>query len=291
MVPLIELRGAVVYSQYLGMPILSSYIVCVIGNMLPVPLIYLFARKVLEWGSHVKLIGPVFSWLLEKGRKAGDKLTYKVTYENTTGETAKTVTITDKVPAHTTYVDNSATKGGKYSNGTLTWTFSNVANGEKIEVTFIVTVDDDKDTEISNQAKVNDGTNEYNTNEVVNSKPVKDVVDADAPETSIDGKVVEPGQKLTYSITYKNIIFTVFVSVTPDCCLIQICFFYCTSEQECCLVCRSRGCWFCNCNYRIFKVYEYRLVNRVRNTSCNIISSDYKLMITIGKFVVLCCII
>ena len=77
MVPLIELRGAVVYSQYLGMPILSSYIVCVIGNMLPVPLIYLFARKVLEWGSHVKLIGPVFSWLLEKGRKAGDKLTAK----------------------------------------------------------------------------------------------------------------------------------------------------------------------------------------------------------------------
>ena len=51
MVPLIELRGAIPVSQGFQLPLLQSYIVCVIGNMLPVPVIYLFARKVLEWGK------------------------------------------------------------------------------------------------------------------------------------------------------------------------------------------------------------------------------------------------
>ena len=77
MVPLIELRGAVLYSQYLGLPIITSYVICVIGNMLPVPFIYLFARKVLEWGQDKPMIGPFFRFCLEKGRKGGEKLTAK----------------------------------------------------------------------------------------------------------------------------------------------------------------------------------------------------------------------
>ena len=77
MVPLIELRGAVLYSQYLGLPIIPSYIICVIGNMLPVPVIYLFARKVLEWGKDKPVIGRFFTFCLEKGKKGGEKLTAK----------------------------------------------------------------------------------------------------------------------------------------------------------------------------------------------------------------------
>ena len=50
MVPLIELRAAIPYSQVVGLPLLQSYIICIIGNMLPVPIIFFFARKVLEWG-------------------------------------------------------------------------------------------------------------------------------------------------------------------------------------------------------------------------------------------------
>ncbi|MCF0109300.1 MAG: small multi-drug export protein, partial [Erysipelotrichaceae bacterium] len=46
MVPLIELRGAIPYAIALGLPLLPSYIVAIVGNMLPVPFIYLFARKV-----------------------------------------------------------------------------------------------------------------------------------------------------------------------------------------------------------------------------------------------------
>lgn len=77
MVPLIELRGAIPVSQGLGLPILTSYIVAVIGNMLPVPIIYLFARKVLEWGADKPVIGKFFSWCLEKGKKGGQKLQEK----------------------------------------------------------------------------------------------------------------------------------------------------------------------------------------------------------------------
>ena len=53
MVPLIELRGAIPVSQGLQLPLIQSYIVSVIGNMLPVPIIYLFARKVLDRKSVV----------------------------------------------------------------------------------------------------------------------------------------------------------------------------------------------------------------------------------------------
>ena len=77
MVPLIELRGAIPYSQFLGMPILRSYIICIIGNMVPVPFIYLFARRVLEWGKDKPLIGRFFTFCLEKGKKGGEKLTSK----------------------------------------------------------------------------------------------------------------------------------------------------------------------------------------------------------------------
>ena len=74
MVPLIELRGAIIFSQGWQMPLITSYIICVIGNMLPVPIIYLFARKVLEWGKDKKIIGKFFTWCLEKGEKGGEKL-------------------------------------------------------------------------------------------------------------------------------------------------------------------------------------------------------------------------
>ena len=74
MVPLIELRGAIPVSQGLGLPLLQSYIVCVIGNMVPVPIIYFFARKVLEWGADKPVIGKFFTFCLVKGEHGGKKL-------------------------------------------------------------------------------------------------------------------------------------------------------------------------------------------------------------------------
>lgn len=77
MVPLIELRGALPYALANGIPTLPAYIVCMVGNMLPVPVIFFFARRVLEWGADKKVIGPFFRWCLEKGHKAGKKLQEK----------------------------------------------------------------------------------------------------------------------------------------------------------------------------------------------------------------------
>lgn len=77
MVPLIELRGAVPYAVAVGVPTWLAYVVAVIGNMIPVPFIFLFARKFLEWGQDKKLIGKFCKWVLKKGEKGGKKLTEK----------------------------------------------------------------------------------------------------------------------------------------------------------------------------------------------------------------------
>ncbi len=74
MVPIVELRGAIPIAEGLGLDIFIYYPVAIIGNMLPVPFIYLFARKFLEWGKDKKLIGKFFTWCLEKGEKGGEKL-------------------------------------------------------------------------------------------------------------------------------------------------------------------------------------------------------------------------
>ena len=83
MIPVIELRGAVLYSQYLELPIIPSYIVCIIGNMVPVPFVYYFARKLLKWGSDKAVIGGVFRFLLNKGETAGRKLTERASRRGT----------------------------------------------------------------------------------------------------------------------------------------------------------------------------------------------------------------
>ncbi len=84
MVPLIELRGAIPFATAYGlMPpeslpqILFTYAVIIAGNMIPVPIIYLFARKFLEWGQDKRLIGGLCTFFLTKGKKGGEKLQAK----------------------------------------------------------------------------------------------------------------------------------------------------------------------------------------------------------------------
>ncbi|MBQ7678437.1 MAG: small multi-drug export protein [Butyrivibrio sp.] len=82
MVPLVELRGAIPIAQGMheldpafSMPL--AYVIAVVGNMLPVPVIFFFARKVLEWGADKPVIGGFFTFCLEKGHKGGEKLKAK----------------------------------------------------------------------------------------------------------------------------------------------------------------------------------------------------------------------
>ena len=81
MVPLIELRGAVPFgiSSAMGgaLPLVPLYAISILGNMLPVPIIFFFARKVLEWGKDKKYTKKFFTFCLEKGEKGGRKLTEK----------------------------------------------------------------------------------------------------------------------------------------------------------------------------------------------------------------------
>ena len=77
MVPLIELRGAIPYGVMFGLPLWQTFLIAIVGNMLPVPIIFFFARRVLEWGADKPLIGKIFTFFLEKGHKGGAKLQAK----------------------------------------------------------------------------------------------------------------------------------------------------------------------------------------------------------------------
>ena len=152
-------------------------------------------KEVFKGGTTTKIDGKVV--------QPEEELTYEITYKNTTGKDVN-ATITDKIPAHTKFV--SADNGGTESGGTVTWNVA-VPKGESKTVKFTVKVDKDVNgTPIDNVAKVNDGTNEYKTNETHNPTPTepKKEVFKYGTTTNIDGKKVEPGQKLTYAITYKN---------------------------------------------------------------------------------------
>ncbi len=77
MVPLVELRGGIVMAVGMNLDYFTALVVCVIGNMLPVPFIYFFARKVLLCGAEKKYIGKIFRYCLEKGQRGGEKLARK----------------------------------------------------------------------------------------------------------------------------------------------------------------------------------------------------------------------
>ncbi|MBQ1839534.1 MAG: small multi-drug export protein [Ruminococcus sp.] len=77
MVPIFELRGGIPVGVSMGVKWYHAVIICMIGNMIPVPFIYLFARKVLEWGADKPVIGKFFTWCLKKGHSGGEKLKEK----------------------------------------------------------------------------------------------------------------------------------------------------------------------------------------------------------------------
>ena len=74
MVPVLELRFSVPIAVGMGLPYIPALITCVIGNMIPVPFIYLFGRKFLKWGARQKWIGTFCTKVLEKGERAGQKI-------------------------------------------------------------------------------------------------------------------------------------------------------------------------------------------------------------------------
>ena len=77
MVPLIELRGAIPIAVGMDLPVLRAIVICSVGNLIPVPVIYFFARKFLIWGMDKRFIGGICRFFHDKGERAGAKLSNK----------------------------------------------------------------------------------------------------------------------------------------------------------------------------------------------------------------------
>ena len=76
MIPIIELRGAIPLGAGLGLPWWLSYVLSIAGNILPVPFILLFIRKIIEWASNSKVafFNKFANFLNRKIEKNRDKI-------------------------------------------------------------------------------------------------------------------------------------------------------------------------------------------------------------------------
>lgn len=143
--------------------------------------------------------------------KVGDELTYSIHWVNDSIENGKfvraTVTITDQVPENTQLVTTPDNATYDDTTSTLTWTFDAAANTSG-DVSFTVRVLPSASAAlapITNQAKVQIGDHESETNVVTNPTPYdpdshKKVLDDSGND--IDNTLVSPGQVLTYQITW-----------------------------------------------------------------------------------------
>jgi uncharacterized membrane protein len=66
MLPIIELRGGMIAAALLNLSLVKGFIICFLGNILPVPFILWFIRKILEWMRNVKCFKKIVKWLDKK---------------------------------------------------------------------------------------------------------------------------------------------------------------------------------------------------------------------------------
>lgn len=75
MIPLLELRGSIlVAGAALKLPLIQTYIVAVIGNMLPIPFILLFIEKIFNAMKKVKYLEKFPNWCEKKAMKKSDQI-------------------------------------------------------------------------------------------------------------------------------------------------------------------------------------------------------------------------
>lgn len=80
MVPIIELRGAIPLGATLELPFYLNYIICVIGNMIPVPFILLFIRHILNWMKKLPKLDKIAIWIENKAEKNKAKVLKYATF-------------------------------------------------------------------------------------------------------------------------------------------------------------------------------------------------------------------
>lgn len=74
MVPFVELRGAMIYAAAQGLEFWPSFLVCIVGNILPVPFLILFSKRVLLWLTGINKIGPFFQKIIDRGNRKAQQI-------------------------------------------------------------------------------------------------------------------------------------------------------------------------------------------------------------------------
>lgn len=67
--PVLELRGGLIAARILNMDAIKAFLFCFVGNMLPIPFILLFIRKIFDWMRHWKHMGKVIVRMEKKAEK------------------------------------------------------------------------------------------------------------------------------------------------------------------------------------------------------------------------------
>ncbi len=74
LLPILELRGGLIAANLLGVKLIPAFIICFIGNMLPIPFILLFIEKIFDWLRDKKGLGAVVRYCEKKADKNKDKI-------------------------------------------------------------------------------------------------------------------------------------------------------------------------------------------------------------------------
>ena len=74
LLPVLELRGGLIAANLMGIDLIPAFIICFIGNMLPIPFILLFIEKIFDWLRDKKGLGKVVRFCEAKADKHKDKI-------------------------------------------------------------------------------------------------------------------------------------------------------------------------------------------------------------------------
>ncbi len=74
MIPILELRGGLIAASILNIPIVKAIPFCIGGNIIPIPFILLFIKKILKWMQNIKGLRVIANWLEKKAMKKSDAL-------------------------------------------------------------------------------------------------------------------------------------------------------------------------------------------------------------------------
>ena len=74
MLPIVELRGAIPVGAAMGLPFWEVFLISVLGNMLPVPFLILFAKALLQKLATLPKVGPFFSRIIQRADEKASKI-------------------------------------------------------------------------------------------------------------------------------------------------------------------------------------------------------------------------